>query len=78
MLLFMLLGGMKPIILNTENLANVFIMIREINEHAYVFLRCTEDEFNPKAAQQKCLSHTLIELLNQVSKLQRLTLFHKS
>lgn len=29
--------------------------------------QCTEDEFNPKAAQQKFLSHTLIELLNQLS-----------
>ena len=37
MLLFMLLGGMKPIIYNTENLADVFIMIKEINEHAYMY-----------------------------------------
>ena len=29
--------------------------------------RCTEDVFNPKAAAQKFLSHTLIELLNQVN-----------
>ncbi|KAH3889427.1 hypothetical protein DPMN_013481, partial [Dreissena polymorpha] len=28
---------------------------------------CTEDVFNPRPAAQKCLSHTLIELLNQVS-----------
>ncbi|KAL5015908.1 hypothetical protein ScPMuIL_005497 [Solemya velum] len=27
----------------------------------------TEDEFNPRAAQQKYLSHSLIELLNQIS-----------
>ncbi|XP_060551695.1 clustered mitochondria protein homolog [Ruditapes philippinarum] len=29
--------------------------------------QCTEDIFNPKAAAQKFLSHTLIELLNQLS-----------
>ncbi|XP_060599654.1 clustered mitochondria protein homolog [Ruditapes philippinarum] len=29
--------------------------------------QCTEDVFNPKAAAQKFLSHTLIELLNQLS-----------
>ncbi|WAR03982.1 CLU-like protein [Mya arenaria] len=28
---------------------------------------CTEDVFNPRAAAQKCLSHTLVELLNQLS-----------
>ncbi|GAB1604633.1 clustered mitochondria protein homolog [Argonauta hians] len=28
---------------------------------------CTEDEFNPKPAAQKHLSHSLIELLNQIS-----------
>lgn len=28
--------------------------------------RSTEDEFNPRAAQQKFLSHSLIDLLNQV------------
>lgn len=27
----------------------------------------TEDEFNPKAAQQKFLSHSLVDLLNQIS-----------
>ena len=29
--------------------------------------RSTEDEFNPKAAQQKYLSHSLIDLLSLVS-----------
>ncbi|XP_029648637.1 clustered mitochondria protein homolog [Octopus sinensis] len=29
--------------------------------------QCTEDEFNPKVAAQKHLSHSLIELLNQIS-----------
>ena len=31
-----------------------------------VYFRSTEDEFNPRAAQQKFLSHSLVDLLNQV------------
>ena len=30
--------------------------------------RSTEDEFNPKQAQPKYLSHSLVDLLNQVGK----------
>lgn len=34
--------------------------------------RSTEDEFNPRAAQQKYLSHSLIDLLSQVNDLPSL------
>ena len=38
-----------------------------------IYCRSTEDEFNPRAAQQEYLSHSLIDLLSLVSDVSSLS-----